>query len=61
MRIKSNEIEIILDDLLDQKRASTSVEEFQILIALQRDWENRWVEVAELEENESILDWLECV
>lgn len=61
MRIKSNEIEIILDDLLDQKRVSTSVAEFALLVNLQKEWEDRWVEVAELEENESILDWLECV
>lgn len=59
MRIRSTEIDIILDDLLEQKRATTNVSEFLTLVRLQEEWEARWLEVAEEEENESVLDWLD--
>ena len=59
MRITTNEIEIILDDLLEQKRSTTSVSEFRELLALQKEWEAYWLIVAECEENECVLDWLE--
>lgn len=59
MRIRSTEIEIILDDLLEKKRNTTNVSEFLTLVKLQEEWEEKWLEVADLEENESVLDWLD--
>lgn len=61
MRIRTEEIEIILEDLLEQKASTTTLSEFVKLLELQKEWEARWLEVAEVEENESILDWLEGV
>lgn len=52
-------IEIILDDLLEQKRSTTSVSEFRELLSLQKEWEAYWFIVAGREENECVLDWLE--
>lgn len=58
MRIKSSEIEIILEDLFLQKGITKNAGEFIKLRNLERDWEDKWFEIVEAEENESVLDWL---
>lgn len=61
VRITTDEIEIIIDSLRDQRRDASTVKELTKLLILQTEWERRWIDVAELEESESVLDWLENV
>ena len=61
MRINTSEIEIILDGIQNEKKLCRSTEEFRLLLIKQKEWEDYWIKISELEENEIVLDWLEVV
>jgi hypothetical protein len=61
MRIKSSEIELILESLEYDLRSAYNPSEISYIIALQIQWTELWHKTVELESNESILDWLETI